>query len=109
MIVFGLPNCDSCRKARTVLMAAGRTATFRDVRAAPLSELELQEMLAAFGDRLINRASTTWRSLSDDERSEAPATLLSRHPTLLKRPVIRDGRTLLLGWTDATRAQLGIE
>ncbi|MCB2128575.1 MAG: hypothetical protein KDE03_05730 [Rhodobacteraceae bacterium] len=109
MIVYGLPNCDSCRKARAALAAAGRSVAFRDVRAAPLSEAELETLLAAFGDRLINRASTTWRGLSDDERAKPPVTLLSRHPALMKRPVIHDGDMLLLGWTDATRARLGIE
>jgi len=95
MDIYGLGTCDTCRAARKAL---GEVARFRDVRAVPLSAEEIAEFLAAFGPDLVNRRSTTWRGLSETERREAPQALLARHPALMKRPVIRAGDELYLGW-----------
>ncbi|MEI4470663.1 arsenate reductase family protein [Frigidibacter sp. MR17.24] len=102
MILYGIATCDTCRKARRALAEAGAEVTFRDLRAEPLTPDERAEFLAAFGDRLINRSSTTWRGLSETERAAAPDALLAAHPTLMKRPVVRAGATLTLGWSAAT-------
>lgn len=104
MIIYGIKTCDICRKALKVLPEA----TFHDIRATPLSAAERAEFLAAFGDALINRASTTWRGLSDAEKSQAAAELLDQHPTLMKRPVIRTGDTLHLGWKADVQRALGV-
>jgi len=86
--IWGLPTCDSCRKARAALPGA----SLRDIRSQPLTATEIADLLARFGDRAVNRASTTWRGLSEAERALPPAELLARHPALMKRPVIlRDG------------------
>ncbi len=107
MELIGLASCDTCRAARKALEAAGHGVAFRDVRAAPLPEAEIAALLAAHGDALVNRKSTTWRGLSEAERAEPPLVLLSRHPALMKRPVIRAEGVSYLGWTDAVRAALG--
>ncbi len=90
--IWGLPACDTCRKARAALPEA----RFRDIRAEPLTSSEIAGLLAAFGEKAINRASATWRGLSEAERARPPADLLAAHPALMKRPVIRrDGRLTL--------------
>ncbi len=106
--LYGLKTCDTCRKARQAAEKAGKTVTFVDVRETPLSAAELERFLDAFGaDALINKKSTTWRGLSEDERAAAPLALLQAHPTLMKRPVI-DGASLTLGWTaDVQNVHLG--
>ncbi|MFV0335793.1 MAG: arsenate reductase family protein [Tropicimonas sp.] len=104
MILYGIPTCDTCRKARAALEAEGREVVFRDLRAEPLSDGEIAALLARFGDALINRRSTTWRNLSEAERTAAPEALLAGHPTLMKRPVLADGEKVTLGWDAATRA-----
>lgn len=88
---------------------AGLDPVFRDVRSDPLSEHEMRELYATFGEALVNRRSTTWRGLSDEERGEEPVTLLLRYPTLMKRPVIRAGEKTYLGWTGEVRAALGTD
>lgn len=93
MEIWGLPTCDSCRKARAALTGA----RFRDIRAEPLSAAEIAELLAALGDKAVNRASTTWRGLDEAERARPVAELLARHPALMKRPVIRQDGRLSLG------------
>lgn len=106
MEILGLKTCDTCRKARKALP----DAAFRDVREAPLSADEIAEALVAFGDKLVNRASTTWRGLSEEERAQSPEKLLAEHPTLMKRPLIRaDGGAVHLGWTPAVRTALGVD
>ena len=103
LTLYGLKTCDTCRKARKALTEAGHTVTLRDVRAEPLSEAERDRFLEVFGDALINRASTTWRGLSEEERTAAPADLLRAHPALMKRPVVAGGGALSLGWDAAAR------
>ena len=102
MILYGLKTCDTCRKALKSL----EKAEFRDVRAEGLPKDLAQVALAQFGDALINRKSTTWRALPDEERSRDPLALLADHPTLMKRPLIDDGGTLYLGWGADTQAAL---
>lgn len=102
--IIGLKTCDTCRKALKALP----DARLRDVRAEPLSHEEIAGLLARFGDALVNRASTTWRGLDEGERLRDPAALLAEHPTLMKRPVIRAGDTVHLGWTPSVRAALGV-
>lgn len=106
MIVYGIASCDTCRKARGELAAAGHAVTFRDIRAEPLAEGERSEFLAAFGATLVNRASATWRALDAGERAGDAAALLAAHPTLMKRPVIRAEGALHLGWGAEVRAAL---
>jgi len=106
MIVYGIKTCDTVRKAMKALEAAGHAPVLRDVRTEPLSAAEIAEFSAAFGEKLINRSSTTWRGLDEAERARPMAELLAQHPTLMKRPVIR-GRSLTLGWDRAAQdAQL---
>ena len=104
LTLWGLKTCDTCRKALKALPEAA----FRDVRAEPLTGAEIAVLLAEFGEALVNRASTTWRGLSEAERALPPAELLARYPALMKRPVIRAGETWHLGWGPAVRAALGV-
>ncbi|RVV99060.1 hypothetical protein EKE94_05695 [Mesobaculum littorinae] len=104
MTLYGIPTCDTCKKSRRALEDAGHDVSFRDVRAEPLSEREWDELILQFGDRLVNRASTTYRGLSDWMKASEPEAQLAQHPTLMKRPVIRDeDDRLYLGWDEGVR------
>lgn len=106
MIIYGISTCDTCKKAMKALEAAGKAPEFRDIRAKPLSEAEIDELVSTFGDAIINRQSTTWRGLSDWLKASDPEAQLAAQPTLMKRPVIRDGDQLLLGWGAEVQAKL---
>lgn len=106
MILYGIPTCDSCKKALKALEAAGRTVTFRDIRAQPLSEAEIAEIVREFGDQAINRQSTTYRGFSDFLKMSEPEAQIAAQPTVMKRPVIRDGADWFLGWDDGIAARL---
>jgi len=103
MIIIGISTCDTCRKARAQF---GESASWRDLRKVPLSPEEVEEILGTFGERAINRSSATWRQLDAAERARPPHELLLAHPTLLKRPLIRDGADLHIGWTPEVQAKL---
>lgn len=108
MIVYSLKSCDTCRKALRELRAAGHDPQVIDVRADGVPPADLARFMAAFGDDLVNRRSTTWRGLSEDERGAEPLELLARHPTLMKRPVTDVDGQLFLGWgADVCAALLG--
>ena len=102
MHIYGLKNCDTCRKAVKALPQAA----FTDVRADGLSPDLLARFHAEFGEALVNKRSTTWRGLDDAARAQDPLVLLAAHPTLMKRPVIEDDGALYLGWGKDVQAAL---
>jgi len=104
--VYGIPNCDTVKRARAWLAERGLEAAFHDFKKQGVPAAELPAWLEAFGrDRLVNRAGTTWRKLNDATKAavvdDASATaLVLREPSIIKRPVVRwaDGR-LTLGFS----------
>lgn len=102
MILYGLKNCDTCRKALKQLP----DARLVDVRGEGVPTEVLTKALAQFGDKLVNTRSTTWRGLSEEARAAAPIDLLQQHPALMKRPLIQTQDALFLGWDKATQAAL---
>lgn len=104
MQIFGLKNCDTCRKAVKALPQA----QLLDVRADGVSAEIMAAAFETFGDALLNTRSTTWRGLSDQERAGAPLDLIAQHPALMKRPLIVNGAQMYLGWTKDTQAALGV-
>ncbi len=111
--LYGLKNCDTCRKALKALGAAGVEHEFVDVRADGVSATQVSGWAGAVGwQKLLNTKSTTWRGLSDSEKSdvdEAKAVaLMAEHTTLIKRPVIEAGGNVTVGWTADVQAGLGL-
>ena len=107
IVLHGLTTCETCRTARARLRGAGREVILRDLRAQPPGAAEIARWHAVLGPDLLNRRSATWRQLSEADRAREPETLMAAHPALIKRPVI-DADGLLLGWSAATRAALGL-
>lgn len=103
MELYGLKNCDTCRKALKSLPSA----VFVDVRADGVPSQLIDQALSQFGTALVNARSTTWRQLDEETRQTPAAALLAAHPTLMKRPLIADGDTLYLGWGKDVQASLG--
>lgn len=105
MRFFGLKSCDTCRKAIKALTAAGYTPEVIDVRADGLTDADRSMIISQFGDAALNRASTTWRGLTDAEKAADLATLLADHPTLMKRPVIEADGAWTIGWKADVQAK----
>ncbi|SPJ25318.1 ArsC/Spx/MgsR family protein [Palleronia abyssalis] len=106
MKLYGLKTCDTCRKALTNLKNLGFDVEFVDIRADPLPQADLERFAEAFGDDLLNRRSTTWRGLSEDQRQMPPVQLVATYPAVMKRPVIERGDQLYLGWSSQVQARI---
>ena len=106
MILYGISTCDTCKKAIKALQAAGKDVEFRDIRANPLTAAEIDMIVGEFGDRVINKQSTTYRAVGDFLRVSDPEAQIAAQPAVMKRPVIQDGNAWYLGWDDATQAKL---
>ena len=114
---YGLKACDTCRKARKELDAAGVEYAYRDVRgddgSGGVAAADLRRWAAAVGwETLLNKSSTTWRNLPDADRSDLTETraikLLADNPTLIKRPIITNDTQVWVGWkADVKTAVLG--
>ncbi|UWR10041.1 arsenate reductase family protein [Sulfitobacter mediterraneus] len=106
MIIFGLSTCSLCQKALKALEAEGKDVQFRDVRAEPLSEAELAELIAEFGDRLVDRSTNDYRGLSAWLKESEAEAQISAKPKVMARPVIRDQNSYYLGWDEAVQQAL---
>lgn len=102
--LYGIKNCDSCRKARKALESQGIDYRYHDLRDDGLDRERLTRFLAmAELATLLNTRSTTWRGLDGADQqaarsdTEHAATLILAQPTLLKRPLLDTGEQLLVG------------
>lgn len=93
-IVYGIPNCDSVKKARTWLDSQGWDFEFHDFKKQGVPEAQLQQWLQACGWELVlNRKGTTWRKLDAttqaavQDAASAKALMLEQ-ASVIKRPVI---------------------
>jgi Spx/MgsR family transcriptional regulator len=92
--VYGIPNCDTVRRARSWLASRGIQARWHDFRRDGLPAAALQRWLSVVGrERLVNRQGTTWRKLDDAQRSRADSdegtqALLADQVSLIRRPVV---------------------
>jgi Spx/MgsR family transcriptional regulator len=93
-IVYGIPNCDTVKRARAWLADAGVASRFHDFKKQGLTADMLARWSDAVGwDVLVNRKGTTWRRLDEAARAgvvdaASAATLMAAEPSLVKRPVV---------------------
>ena len=113
IVLYGIANCDTVKRARAWLTDAGRSYAFHDFKRDGLSNSLLDRWIAAVGvQTLVNRKGTTWRRLDDATRASADDSVAARalllaQPSLVKRPVVdwADG-TLSVGFDAARFAEL---
>ncbi len=97
--VYGLPNCETVKKARAWLQERGVPHAFHDFRKQGLPNERLDAWLAALGwEALLNRRGTTWRQLDEATRAAvgdatSARTLMLARPSVIRRPVVE--------WSDA--------
>lgn len=93
IVLYGIKNCDSVKKARTWLDARQIAYTFHDYRVDGLEPALLQRFIDKLGlDAVLNQRSSSWRQLSDEQKSdlspEKARQLMLEIPTLIKRPIL---------------------
>ena len=106
MILYGIRNCDTMKKARIWLDAAEIGYALHDYKVAGVPEAALRAWVERLGwEALLNRAGTTFRGLPNAEKQgldgDRVIALMLVHPSLIRRPVLVDGDTLLVGFKPA--------
>lgn len=103
-ILYGIPNCDTVKKARVWLEQNGVDVAFHDYKKQGVEGAMLERWIAAHGwEAVLNRAGTTFRKLPDEARQALDAdkaiALMLEQPSMIKRPVLeRDGCDSLVGF-----------
>ncbi len=110
MILYGIKNCDTVKKAQRWLEANNIAFEFHDFRVADLDEATIQGWLTSVSwEDLLNKRSTSWRQLADAQKENldqaAAITLMLANPTLIKRPVLCDDAGCMVGFTAETYQQ----
>lgn len=109
--LYGIKNCDSVKKARAWLDARQIKYRFHDYRVDGLDVALLTTFIDKLGvNGILNQRSTSWRQLSDEQKQDLTADkatqLMLEVPTLIKRPILDDGRQLLVGFSPELYADL---
>lgn len=104
--LYGIPNCDTVKKARTWLEKHNQDYVFFDVRKDVIATSTIEGWCErADWQMLVNKRSTTWKQLDEQQRQSLSrdnvATLLADHPTLIKRPVLDHNKGLEVGFDDS--------
>ncbi len=111
MILFGIKNCDTVRKARRWLADNELEFQFHDFRQYGLDKETITQWLQAVDwETLLNKRGTTWRKLDDPRKEQlnqaVAVELMLENPTLIKRPVLVTDNTCMVGFKAADYATL---
>ena len=104
--LYGIPNCDTVKKARAWLDAQGIEYAFHDYKKDGADPAKLERWVAEKGwETVLNRRGTTFRQLSEDDKADIDAAkavrLMAAHPSTLKRPVVEHPGGLLVAFDAA--------
>lgn len=101
--LYGIPNCDTVKKARTWLGERGLAHDFHDYKKRGIAEVRLRGWVEMLGwDKLLNRAGTTFRKLPDADKrdldEDKAVRLMLAQPSMIKRPVVEHDGGQLVGF-----------
>lgn len=103
LTLYGIPNCDTVKKARMWLETRGLGYVFHDYKKAGADPEKLAQWCKVAGwEKLLNRAGTTFRKLPDADKAELSESraiaLMAASPSCIKRPVLEHSGGLLVGF-----------
>lgn len=109
LTIYGIPNCDTMKKAFDWLKAEGIAYTFHDYKQAGIDAAHLKAWAKATGwDKVLNRASTTFKDLPDTEKADLTEArmiqLMTTQPSMIKRPVFEVNGKVFTGFKADTQA-----
>lgn len=101
--LYGIKNCDTVKKARRWLEDNQHTYDFHDFRGDGINAEQVKGWVHALGwEGLVNKRSTTWKSLSDSTKAnltdKTVVDLIVEQPTLIKRPLLEKGGAVHVGF-----------
>ena len=104
--IYGIPNCDTIKKAITWLKKNNVEYQFHDYKKEGADKAKLKEWMAADEKNiLLNKAGTTWKALTAEQQAKAGTKagaikLMSENPSMIKRPVAETSGTILIGFNE---------
>jgi arsenate reductase len=106
LTLYGIPNCDTVKKARNYLDGRGISYHFHDYKKAGVTAADLERWSEVVGwEKLLNKAGTTFKKLPDTDKADIDAAkaiaLMVANPSMIKRPVVEGGKALLVGFAPA--------
>ena len=105
--IYGIKNCDTVKKALKFLSSQSLPHEFIDFRENLISEDLYKTMEQGVGlELLINKRSATYRSLTDNEKQNIDYELVSKYPTLIKRPVLIQNEDVVVGFSEKKYLEL---
>ena len=104
-ILYGIPNCDTVKKARTWLDGSGVAYTFHDYKKAGITATKLTQWCGDAGwETVLNRAGTTFKKLPEATKVNLDQTkaigLMIEQPSMIKRPIVEYDGGLLVGFKE---------
>ncbi|MFD1631410.1 arsenate reductase [Pseudopedobacter beijingensis] len=105
--IFGIPNCNSVKKARTWLKENNIEEDFHDFKKLGTDKSLLEKWCAEFGwENVLNKKGTTWRNLDEAEKNlvkdqDSAIALMQKHTSSIKRPVIESKKGNTIGFDEA--------
>lgn len=114
IIMYGIKNCDTIKKARKFLEDNNVEYEFHDFRTDGLNPIQLRAWLKELGwEKVINKRSTTWRNLPDETKENMDETLAmivaEQQPTIIKRPVLEMSEQAVIGFSEKNYTELFID
>ena len=111
IIMYGIKNCDTIKKARKFLETHNIEYQFHDFREDSLNPIQLRAWLKELGwEKVINKRSTTWRNLPDETKENMDETMAmvvaEQQPTIIKRPVLELADKVMVGFSEKTYQEL---
>ena len=109
--LYGIPNCDTMKKARKWLDEHGIEYHFHNYKKDGAPEKKLRQWVKQLGwETLLNRRGTTWRKLDESLKNSideaAAVQIMLDNPSIIKRPVLVDGKQLQVGFNPSDYASL---
>lgn len=109
MIIYGIPNCNTVKKALTWLKENGFNPEFHDFKKKGITPEKLNEWSDVFGwEKVLNKKGTTWKKLSPEEQAgvtdqQSAVEILLKNTSAIKRPVVEvDGKAVLISFDEAS-------
>lgn len=104
IVLYGIKNCDTIKKAKKWLMDEGVKFTFHDYRQNGLDAVLLNKLEQQLGwEAMINKRGTTWRQLDETVKAsinkDSAKAIMLENPAIIKRPILDNGTTLALGFS----------
>ena len=110
--LYGIPNCDTVKKARTWMTEQGHDCDFHDFKKQGLERAAVAQWLTQLAwEVLVNRKGTTWRGIPDQRKAvivdaASALELMLELPSVIKRPVLHHAQQFHVGFSDARYRQI---